>query len=58
MVQDGVDVEDTLFELDNVEWEDGLRDRFGLFKVERPSSIIPKQSVAWFARFIRAGKLD
>ena len=39
--------------LDNVEWGDGLRDRFGLFKVERPSlQRVPKRSVLWFQHFI------
>ena len=53
--QDGADVRGYFVWslLDNVEWGDGLRDRFGLFKVEGPSlQRVPKRSVLWFQHFI------
>ena len=56
MVEDGVDVRGYFVWslLDNVEWGDGLRDRFGLFEVARPSlARVAKASVAWLTRFIR-----
>ena len=39
--------------LDNVEWGDGLRDRFGLFEVARPSlTRLAKAIVVWLTQFI------
>ena len=56
IVEDGVDVRGYFLWslLDNVEWGDGLRDAFGLFRVDRASlTRTAKASVDWVSRYIR-----
>jgi beta-glucosidase len=59
MIEDKVDIRGYFVWslLDNVEWGDGFRDRFGLYSVDRPSlDRIPKASVRWISDYIRKWK--